>query len=151
MLLEQGNNYITAALEHSVILPRIPATYVHNEHKAGGWGAFDSPTMLSRSTIACFSCFWDILIMSTVSVKVWHTALLPSSFPASSVMLMLQFKVVVMPCSWAKSAPVEPSSEENCFTKASRASARTKSTKQIKPYSDLGTLFHREYSPAVAL
>ena len=100
---------------------------------------FDSPTMVSRSSVACFSCVWDALIMEIVPVKVWHTPLLPSSFPlsflSSSVMLMLQFKADVMPCSWAKSLPVEASSKENCFMKASRASERTKSTKQIKPHS----------------
>lgn len=99
---------------------------------------FDFPTMLSRSSVACFSCSWDALIINTVSVKVWHTPLLPSSFPfpfpSSSAMPMLQFKEFVTPCSWAKIVPVEACSKENCFMKASRASGRTKSTKQIKPH-----------------
>ena len=93
------------------------------------------PTMLSRSCVACFSCFSDALIMSRVSVKVWHTSLLLSSFltsfPSSALVLKLQFKVKVMPCSWAKSVPVESSSKENCFMKASRAS---ETIKEIKPH-----------------
>lgn len=99
--------------------------------------------MLSRSSVACCSCFWDPLIMEIVSVKVWHTPLLPSSFLLSflsfSIMLRLQFKVDVMPCSWAKSLPVEASSKENCFMKASRASERTK--EQIKPELNLSQIF----------
>lgn len=93
------------------------------------------PTMLSRSSVACCNCFWDRLITSAASVKLWHT---PSSvFPLSSLLVLppsvtlrLQFKADVMPCSWAKSLPVEASSEENCFTKASRASEITQ--EQIK-------------------
>lgn len=101
------------------------------------------PTMWSRSSVACWSCFWDPLIMKIISVKVWHTAWLPSSFRlsflSSSVMLRLQFKGDVMPCSWAKSLPVEASSEENCLMKASRASERTK--EQIKPELSLSRIF----------
>lgn len=93
------------------------------------------PTMLSRSSVACCNCFWDRLITSAASVKLWHT---PSSvFPLSSLLVLppsvtlrLQFKADVMPCSRAKSLPVEASSEENCFTKASRASEITQ--EQIK-------------------
>lgn len=91
--------------------------------------------MLSRSSVACCSCFWDRLITSAASEKLWHT---PSSvFPCSSLLVLppsvtlrLQFKADVMLCSWAKSLPVEASSEENCFMKASRASEITQ--EQIK-------------------
>lgn len=101
------------------------------------WGSevFHVSTMLSRSRTACFSCCCDALIIVAVSSKVWHTLSLPFSRPSASTTvaaLMLQLKVAVMPCSWARSVPVEASSRENCFMKASRASERTKEHKANK-------------------
>lgn len=92
--------------------------------------------MLSRSSVACWSRLWDPLITETVWAKGWHMATpLPPSALLSflsfvSVALRLQSSADVMPCSWARSRPVEASSKENCFMKASRASKKGQKSKQ---------------------